>query len=87
MRDALRYIVDGAENDGQGVARDARLLEDSMKGMGTKDERLILSCRSFALEQAKVRGQVKPAYAQLYHKKGLKNRVEGRDEWGLQAYA
>ncbi|KAJ1598702.1 hypothetical protein NDA14_007318 [Ustilago hordei] len=77
MRDALRYIVDGAENDGQGVTRDARLLEDSMKGMGTKDERLIYRVARLHWNKPRFEGQIKPAYAQLFHKKGLKNRVEG----------
>ncbi|GAK65469.1 annexin a4 [Moesziomyces antarcticus] len=77
MRDALRYIVDGVENDGQGVTRDARLLEDSMKGMGTKDERLVYRVARLHWNKHRFEGQIKPAYAQLFHKKGLKNRVEG----------
>jgi hypothetical protein len=40
MRDALHFIARGAEMDGQGVTRDAELLEAAMAGMGTKDERL-----------------------------------------------
>lgn len=48
MDTALRHIVTAAEGDGHGVHRDANLLEDAMKGMGTKDERLsaytLLSC-------------------------------------------
>lgn len=77
MKDALRYIVDGAENDGQGVTRDARLLEDSMKGMGTKDERLVYRVGRLHWNKPRFEGQIKPAYSQLFHKKGLKNRVEG----------
>ncbi|EST09621.2 Annexin repeat [Kalmanozyma brasiliensis GHG001] len=77
MKDALRYIVDGAEHDGQGVTRDARLLEDSMKGMGTKDERLVYRVARLHWNKPRFEGQIKPAYAQLFHKKGLKNRVEG----------
>jgi annexin A7/11 len=40
MRDGLLYIAKGAENDGQGIARDAEMLEVAMSKMGTKDERL-----------------------------------------------
>ncbi|PWY98369.1 Annexin [Testicularia cyperi] len=76
MRDALRYIVDGAENDGTGIARDARLLEDSMKGMGTKDERLVYRVARNHWNRPRFEA-VKSAYAQIHHKKGLKNRVEG----------
>lgn len=41
MKDALLFIVEGVEGDGTGIERDAKLIEESMKGMGTKDERLI----------------------------------------------
>lgn len=77
MKDALRFIADGAEWDGHGVHRDATLLEESMKGMGTKDERLIYRVARMHWNKPRWEGQVKPAYAQSYHKKGLKNRVEG----------
>jgi hypothetical protein len=40
MKLALTYIAKGAEGDGDGVDRDADLLHDAMKGMGTKDEEL-----------------------------------------------
>ena len=40
MRDGLHYIARGAEMDGQGVTRDVELLEASMEGLGTKDERM-----------------------------------------------
>jgi annexin A7/11 len=40
MRDGLHHIARGAEMDGQGIARDAELLEASMAGAGTKDERM-----------------------------------------------
>lgn len=40
MRDALLYIAEAAERDGQGVDRDAIMIERAMAGMGTKDERL-----------------------------------------------
>lgn len=41
MRDGLRFVVDGAMGDGNGIERDAALIEESMKGFGTKDERLV----------------------------------------------
>ncbi|WWC93016.1 uncharacterized protein L201_007980 [Kwoniella dendrophila CBS 6074] len=41
MRDGLVYIAKGAENDGQGVVRDAEMLHAAMAGLGTKDERMI----------------------------------------------
>lgn len=40
MKEGLLYIARGAEQDGQGVYRDAQMLDESMAGMGTKDERL-----------------------------------------------
>jgi annexin A7/11 len=40
MRDALLHIARKFEADGDGVQRDADLLEAAMAGMGTKDERL-----------------------------------------------
>jgi annexin A7/11 len=40
MRDGLYYIARGAEMDGQGVVRDSEMLEASMAGAGTKDERM-----------------------------------------------
>jgi len=40
MRDGLLYTVRGAEMDGQGVVRDAEMMEAAMAGMGTKDERM-----------------------------------------------
>lgn len=44
MKDALLYIAEGAKRDGRGVWRDAKLLERSMAGLGTKDERLVWRC-------------------------------------------
>ena len=40
MKDALLHIARKYEGDGDGVQRDADLLEAAMAGMGTKDERL-----------------------------------------------
>jgi len=43
MEDSLLYIMHGAKSkrDGQGIWRDAKLLEKSMAGLGTKDMQLI----------------------------------------------
>ena len=43
MDEALQFVASGAESDGYGVHRDADMLEESMKGMGTKDECLSAS--------------------------------------------
>lgn len=75
MKDGLIFIARFAEGDGQGVQRDAELLEAAMAGMGTKDERLIWRV---------VRGHwnrprweaVKNAYQQRYGKP-LRRRIEG----------
>ena len=43
MKDSLLYMVHGAKSkrDGQGFWRDAKLLEKSMAGLGTRDTQLI----------------------------------------------
>ncbi|GJJ07711.1 hypothetical protein Clacol_001916 [Clathrus columnatus] len=41
MKSALEFVIQGAEEDGYGVYRDAVLIHDAMEGVGTKDERLI----------------------------------------------
>ncbi|PWN42125.1 Annexin [Ceraceosorus guamensis] len=76
MRDALLFIADGAERGGQGIERDAQLLENAMAGMGTKDERL--TYRLIRLHWNRHRfNEVKMAYAGLVNKKGLRSRVAG----------
>jgi annexin A7/11 len=40
MQDALLHIARRFEADGDGILRDAEMLEAAMAGMGTKDERL-----------------------------------------------
>lgn len=75
MKDGLLFVARFAEGDGQGVQRDAELLEAAMSGAGTKDERLIWRV---------VRGHwnrprweaVKGAY-QVRYGKPLRRRVEG----------
>ena len=43
MDEALQFVTSGTESNGYGVHRDANMLEESMKGMGTKDEHLSAS--------------------------------------------
>ena len=75
MQDGLYYIARGAEMDGQGVVRDTELLEMSMKGMGTKDERLIY--RLVRLHWNRPRfAAIKNQY-QASYKRTLRKRVEG----------
>jgi annexin A7/11 len=74
MRDALLYLVRYFEDGGNGIQRDAAMLDDAMSGMGTKDERLVWRI---------VRGhwnrqrweEVKRAYQQRYGK-SLASRVK-----------
>lgn len=75
MKDALLYIAEAAERDGQGVERDAIMLERAMSGMGTKDERL--TWRIIRAHWNQPRWQaVKQAYQRLYGKP-LEKRVKG----------
>ena len=75
MKDALIYVARYAEADGQGVQRDAELLEAAMSGMGTKDERLIWRIVRAHWNRARFEA-VKQAYQGMYGK-SLKKRVEG----------
>lgn len=75
MKDALLYVAEAAERDGQGVERDAIMLERAMAGMGTKDERL--TWRIIRAHWNQPRWQaVKAAYQRLYGKP-LEKRVKG----------
>ncbi|KAL0062081.1 hypothetical protein AAF712_011081 [Marasmius tenuissimus] len=79
MRDVLLYYVNGAShkhiNEGYGVWRDAKLLEATMKGFGTRDSDLLR--RIVRLRWDKPRFQaVKNAYHKKY-KKSLESRVAG----------
>ncbi|RPA97926.1 Annexin [Choiromyces venosus 120613-1] len=72
MEAALLYIVKGAINKAE---RDAELLEDSMAGLGTKDELLISRLVRAHWDKGHF-ARVKAAYSSLY-KKDLTKRVRG----------
>lgn len=72
MKDALLYILDGANNI---VERDARLLEESMKGMGTKDNLLISRLVRIHWDKRHL-SNVKTEYKRVYGKE-LVNRIKG----------
>ncbi|KAL9937040.1 hypothetical protein V8E36_004275 [Tilletia maclaganii] len=76
FEDALLYVVLGAEGGGAGIERDAKLIEDAMAGMGTKDELLIVRIVRASWNRQRFE-HIKQAYAHKHSKKGLKNRVEG----------
>lgn len=75
MKQALLHVARGAENDGQGVFRDATLLEAAMAGMGTKDERLSYRIVRYHWNRPRF-GAIKNQYQQRY-RKSLRSRVEG----------
>lgn len=75
MRDGLVFIARYAENDGQGVVRDAAMLEESMAGMGTKDERLCYRVVRGSWNRPRW-AAIKNTYQATYHRT-LKRRVEG----------
>jgi len=76
MENALLYIANTALPGPPGISRDAQLLEDSMSGMGTKDERLIYRLMRAHWDRMRFE-EVKRAYAATQSKKGLKSRVDG----------
>ena len=73
--DALLFIAEAAENDGQGVERDAEMLEAAMSGLGTKDERLAWRIIRGHWERNRWEA-VKAAYQRKYGR-SLKSRVKG----------
>jgi annexin A7/11 len=75
MKSALLYIVHRAESDDQGIQATADLLESSMAGMGTKDERLIWRVVRSHWNRSRFEA-VKLAYQRTYGKT-LRKRVEG----------
>ncbi|UZJ54587.1 hypothetical protein CBS101457_003907 [Exobasidium rhododendri] len=76
METALLYIANTALPGPPGVSRDAQLIEDSMSGMGTKDERLIFRVVRAHWNRMRFE-EIKRAYAATQSKKGLRNRVDG----------
>ncbi|CAD6885550.1 unnamed protein product [Tilletia controversa] len=76
MEDALLQIVLAAEGDGRGIERDAKLINDAMAGMGTKDELMITRIVRASWNRPRFE-EIKRCYALKYHKKGLANRVKG----------
>lgn len=77
MRHGLLYILHGVKpkRDRQGIWRDAKLLEQSMAGMGTKDHRLIYRLIRAHWNPQRMEA-VKDAYYRGYGK-DLQKRVEG----------
>jgi annexin A7/11 len=79
MKTTLLYIVTAANpkrvNEGPGVWRDVKLLEATMKGMGTKDNLLIRRLIRTHWDQSYF-AQVKRVYERKY-KKSLESRVAG----------
>lgn len=76
MRDALLYITESLVSNPTGIARDAALLEDSMKGMGTKDERLVYRLLRAHWNRPRFE-MVKRVYKDTQSKRGLKKRIDG----------
>lgn len=79
MRDSLLYVTDTVQAGPiniPGVSRDADLLEDSMRGAGTKDERLVYRLVRAHWDRRRFEA-VKADYAARHHKKGLLDRVSG----------
>lgn len=72
QRQALTYIVDGALNK---VARDARLLEDAMAGIGTKNDLLISRLVRIHWDPQHL-AAVKREYFNIYHR-DLGARIKG----------
>ncbi|KAH9486150.1 Annexin C1 [Psilocybe cubensis] len=77
IREALLYILHGVKSkrDGHGFWRDAKLLEKSMAGLGTRDAQLIYRLVRAHWDGRRLEG-VKEAYARRY-RKGLEGRVRG----------
>ncbi|KAJ4467255.1 hypothetical protein J3R30DRAFT_3718159 [Lentinula aciculospora] len=80
MRQTLLFIVDGAKSKhaiefGPGVWRDAKLLEKSMKGFGTKDKQLIRRIVRYHWDKPRFEA-MKAAYQKKY-RKPLESRIAG----------
>ncbi|KAF9528103.1 hypothetical protein CPB83DRAFT_356481 [Crepidotus variabilis] len=74
---ALLFIVHGvkAKRDGQGIWRDAKLMEKSMAGLGTKDQQLVYRILRAHWSHARMKA-IKEAYQRRYNKT-LDHRVKG----------
>ena len=79
MESALMFILDHAVDRAK---HDAWLLEDSMKGMGTKDQLLIERLVMISRDRARLQ-QAKAAYKH-FHKKELRQRVAGETSGDYQ---
>ncbi|KAF9062722.1 hypothetical protein BDP27DRAFT_1233202 [Rhodocollybia butyracea] len=79
MRQALLFIVNGAKMkhaiEGPGVWRDAKMLERSMKGLGTKDKQLVRRIVRYHWDKSRFEA-IKTAFHKKY-KKSLEGRVAG----------
>ncbi|KAJ3719908.1 hypothetical protein C8R42DRAFT_672136 [Lentinula raphanica] len=80
MRQTLLFIVEGAKPKhamefGPGVWRDAKLLEKSMKGLGTKDKQLVRRIVRYHWDKPRFEA-IKAAYHKKY-RKSLEGRVAG----------
>ncbi|KAF5367590.1 hypothetical protein D9757_010641 [Collybiopsis confluens] len=86
MKNTLLYIVTAANpkriNEGPGVWRDVKLLEATMKGMGTKDDLLLRRLVRLHWDQNHF-AAVKRAYERKY-KKSLEARVAGETSGDLK---
>ena len=79
MKDALLHMLRGATDP---AMRDAELLEDCMKGMGTKDEKLVTRVVRVHWNRQHL-DQVKRAYHHKYQK-SLLDRVRGETSGDYQ---
>ncbi|KAH8918621.1 Annexin [Atractiella rhizophila] len=75
MEQGLVYVLNGAKKDTTGAWRDAKWIEKSMKGMGTKDNELVYRVLRAAWNPQHF-VQVSLAYQSKY-KKSLKDRIRG----------
>jgi annexin A7/11 len=83
MEEALIYIINGAKNK---ALRDAKLVEKTMKGLGTKNEQLGYRLAILHWDKAHFKA-VKAAYKAEFPKRGsLASRVEGETSGDQQKF-
>ncbi|KAJ4480339.1 hypothetical protein C8R41DRAFT_798870 [Lentinula lateritia] len=80
MRQTLLFILEGAKPKhsmefGPGVWRDAKMLEKSMKGLGTKDKQLVRRIIRYHWDRPRFEA-IKAAYQKKY-RKSLEGRIAG----------